>query len=262
MLKLDKQFPVEQFEATVSQSTVPSPLLGPPVRHERRGDARPGAFHLRPRRRALPLLPRLRRDSRQHHAGDRRWTRSPRPQPKNIQQTGVSDVTQLILHLSKPVICGSSRGRGLQFHLGQVTDEWSRMAWRELWDPIMLIIMLILIIILMQITLIIVMLTLIIVVMMIIQGPDHADRAGGLPRLLVPGPHLGPCVSHQSGPLPAAGALRRRGRLPGHRGRHPEPGAGVRGVRGVRHGDAFWPSIRRRRRRPAGCAGHSIILIV
>ena len=26
-LKLDKQFPVEQFEATVSQSTVPSPLL-------------------------------------------------------------------------------------------------------------------------------------------------------------------------------------------------------------------------------------------
>ena len=27
LLKLDKQFPVEQFEATVSQSTVPSPLL-------------------------------------------------------------------------------------------------------------------------------------------------------------------------------------------------------------------------------------------
>ena len=26
-MKLDKQFPVEQFEATVSQSTVPSPLL-------------------------------------------------------------------------------------------------------------------------------------------------------------------------------------------------------------------------------------------
>ena len=26
-IKLDKQFPVEQFEATVSQSTVPSPLL-------------------------------------------------------------------------------------------------------------------------------------------------------------------------------------------------------------------------------------------
>ena len=26
-LKLDKQFPVEQFEATVSQSTVPSPPL-------------------------------------------------------------------------------------------------------------------------------------------------------------------------------------------------------------------------------------------
>ena len=27
LLKLDKQFPVEQFEATVSQSTVPSPPL-------------------------------------------------------------------------------------------------------------------------------------------------------------------------------------------------------------------------------------------
>ena len=27
LLKLDKRFPVEQFEATVSQSTVPSPLL-------------------------------------------------------------------------------------------------------------------------------------------------------------------------------------------------------------------------------------------
>ena len=27
LFKLDKQFPVEQFEATVSQSTVPSPLL-------------------------------------------------------------------------------------------------------------------------------------------------------------------------------------------------------------------------------------------
>ena len=27
LLKLDKQFPVEQFEATVSQSTVPNPLL-------------------------------------------------------------------------------------------------------------------------------------------------------------------------------------------------------------------------------------------
>ena len=27
LLRLDKQFPVEQFEATVSQSTVPSPLL-------------------------------------------------------------------------------------------------------------------------------------------------------------------------------------------------------------------------------------------
>ena len=31
LLNLDKQFPVEQFEATVSQSTVPSP---PPFRHE------------------------------------------------------------------------------------------------------------------------------------------------------------------------------------------------------------------------------------
>ena len=30
LLKLDKQFPVEQFEARVSQSTVPSPLLGTP----------------------------------------------------------------------------------------------------------------------------------------------------------------------------------------------------------------------------------------
>ena len=27
LLKLDKQFPIEQFEATVSQPTVPSPLL-------------------------------------------------------------------------------------------------------------------------------------------------------------------------------------------------------------------------------------------
>ena len=27
LLKLDKQFPVEQFESTVSQSTVPSPTL-------------------------------------------------------------------------------------------------------------------------------------------------------------------------------------------------------------------------------------------
>ena len=32
LLKLDKQFPVEQFEATVSQSTVPSPLLSISVR--------------------------------------------------------------------------------------------------------------------------------------------------------------------------------------------------------------------------------------
>ena len=31
LLKLDKQFPVEQFEATVSQSKVPSPSLSLPV---------------------------------------------------------------------------------------------------------------------------------------------------------------------------------------------------------------------------------------
>ena len=34
LLKFDKQLPVERFEAAVSQSTVPSPLLGA-VRQER-----------------------------------------------------------------------------------------------------------------------------------------------------------------------------------------------------------------------------------
>ena len=35
LLKLDKQFPVEQFEATVSQSTVPSPLFTSTMRRFR-----------------------------------------------------------------------------------------------------------------------------------------------------------------------------------------------------------------------------------
>ena len=49
LLKLDRQFSIERFETTVSQSTVPSP---PP----RRGRAR-GPRHLEPRARA-PLRPR------------------------------------------------------------------------------------------------------------------------------------------------------------------------------------------------------------
>ena len=38
LLKLDKQFPVEQFEATVSQSTVPSPPLSYSLRQGKRGN--------------------------------------------------------------------------------------------------------------------------------------------------------------------------------------------------------------------------------
>ena len=40
LLKLDKQFPVEPFEATVSQSTVPSPPLKEKERERGRGRGR------------------------------------------------------------------------------------------------------------------------------------------------------------------------------------------------------------------------------
>ena len=48
LLKLDKQFPVEQFEPTVSQSTVPSPLLSSARdSHAWRGSAAPASWLLR-----------------------------------------------------------------------------------------------------------------------------------------------------------------------------------------------------------------------
>ena len=43
-----------------------------------------------------------------------RWNRNPRPQPRNL--VNWSNIIQLILHVSKLVIWGSSWGWGFRFH--------------------------------------------------------------------------------------------------------------------------------------------------
>ena len=45
-----------------------------------------------------------------------RCNRNPRPQPQTFSKWGVSNTIELLLHLSKLVIWGSSLGRGFRFH--------------------------------------------------------------------------------------------------------------------------------------------------